>query len=467
MRSNPPLNARFRTSLTDASLTVDGIGNYGMRSVPTIIAGLNSRNAVTTNAVSGLNRGSAAPSYFAQNQPDARVQDWNFTVEKEIMENTVVRAGYVGNHSSHLEQFYQYNTSMPNYIWYVTTGTLTPTGEYASVARNPFDKIVYGSIEEYRMTGWGNFNGVQLEMERRYSKGYGFQLFYVMGNNLAAGGQQWSGTSVLPETNQFLPGKVPTDINERNKFLNYQRDTSVPKHRVRWNWIVDLPFGKGKPLAGGAGPLLDRLVGGWQIAGIGSLSSTYFNLPTGTYPNGTPVEIYDYKYPIQDCTSGTCYPGYLWTNAGYIPANRINSTNPVTGKPNGYMGIPADYKSASVPLIPWPANPQTTDPLYAWYGSNTVWLPMASGTPLRTTFGDNLHPWRYQPFPSTRQWGLDASIFKTIPITERVFARLNCDFFNVLNHPGNGSGVGSTGIISTRNSGSGARVLQLTLRLTW
>jgi hypothetical protein len=466
MRSNAPLTARFRTSLTDPALTPDGIGNYGMRSVPTIIAGENSRNAVTLAQASGLTRGSVNASYFAQNQPDARVQDWNFTLEKEVWQDTVARASYVGNHASHLEQFYRYNESTPDYIWYVTTGERLPTGEYSGVARRPYDKVVYGLIEEYRMTGWSNYHGVQLELERRYSKGFGFQVFYNMGNALAAGGQEWSGTSVIPETNQFLPGLVPADLDARNRFLNYQRDTSIPKHRLRWNWIVDLPFGRGKLLGRNAGGFLDRLIGGWQLAGLGSVWSTYFALPTSIYPNGNPIELYGYKYPIQDCRSGVCYPGYLWWN-GYIPANRINSVDPVTGKPNGIMGVPADYKPAGQPLIPWPAQPDPKDPLYAFYGTNTVWVTLKDGTTQRTTYNDGLHPWRQQYFPSTRQRYLDASLFKSIPITERVSLRINADFFNVLNHPGNPTGVSAEGILSTRTSARAARELQLTARLTW
>jgi hypothetical protein len=471
MRSNAPMNARFRTSVTDASLTPDGIAQYGMRSVPTIIAGQNSSNVVTLDTASGLNRGSAGMSYFDPHQPDGRVQNWNFTLEKEIMQNTVVRAGYVGNHSDHLEQFYQYNSSTPDYIWYSTTRNPRPTGDFASVATNFYDQQVYGSIEQYRMTGWGNYNGVQLELERRYSKGIGFQLFYVVGNNLAAGGQQWTGTSVIPEINQFMPGIVPTDLDARNKFLNYQRDTSVPKHRVRWNWIADLPFGKGKPVLGGAGPVLNRIIGGWQVAGLGSLASTYFSLPTSIYPTGNPIEFYGYQYPIENCTTGTCYPGYLWWN-GYIPANQINSVD-ANGKPNGYMGIPANYKPAGAPLIPYtstalPANAPMGTNVASFWGTNTVWIPLSNGTVQRTTYNDGLHPWRQQYFPGPRQWGLDASLFKAIPIKERVNMRFNADFFNVLNHPGNpNSYTGSTGILNVRSSGSSPRVLQLTLRLLW
>jgi hypothetical protein len=100
---------------------------------------------------------------------------------------------------------------------------------------------------------------------------------------------------------------------------------------------------------------------------------TVFN---NMFPTGNKIETHGYQYLIEDCTSGTCYPGYLWYN-GYIPAYRINSTNPTTGKPNGYMGIPADYKPAFQPLLPYPADylscSAATDPLYGFYGGNTQW----------------------------------------------------------------------------------------------
>ena len=45
--------------------------------------------------------------------------------------------------------------------------------------------------------------------------------------------------------------------------------------------------------------------------------------------------------------------------------------------------------------------------------------------------------------------------------------RFNADFFNVFNHPNNPTSIASTGILSTRNSGSGARTTQLGIRLMW
>jgi hypothetical protein len=327
---------------------------------------------------------------------------------------------------------------------------------------------VYGTVQEYRKDGWGNFSGVALEAERRFSGGFAFQVFYNVGNALEAGGEQWRIT--VPELNSYLPGAVPSDFEERARFLNYRRDIDVPKHRLRWNWIADLPFGRGKPLAGNAGNLLDKLIGGWQIAGMGSLRSTYFTLPTNVYPTGNDIELYGYQYPIEDCRSGVCRPGYLWWN-GYIPANQINSHD-ASGKPNGVMGVPANYKPAAQPLIPWgtttlPANAPANTVLSSFWDTNTVWIPLQDGTVQRTTFNDNLHPWRNQYLPSVRQWGLDASLFKTVSFGERIRLRFNADFFNVLNAPGNPNSVAGTGILNTFESGQAARELQLTLRLTW
>jgi hypothetical protein len=323
------------------------------------------------------------------------VQDWNLTFEKEVSRNTVARLSYVGNHVGNLEQYYQYNNAVPAYIWYVTTGQPLPTGTIANTATRPFDKTTYGTIEEFQKIGWSNWNGIQMELERRYWKGISFQLFYVMGNAFTAGGQSWSG-AFMYDPSQYLPGAVPTDFNARNRFLNYNRDTTVPKHRVRWNWLYDLPVGRGKPLLGSAHGIVGKVIGGWQIAGLGSLNSTYFTLPTSIYPNGNPIQIYGYQYPIQDCRTGTCHPGYLWWN-GYISPNQINSTDPKTGLPNGVEGVPTDYKPAGGPLIPagttaMPANAPPGTNVVSFWNTNTVWIPLSNGTVQRIAYNNNLHP---------------------------------------------------------------------------
>src|SRR5206468_11150324 len=109
---------------------------------------------------------------------------------------------------------------------------------------------------------------------------------------------------------------------------------------------------------------------------------------------------------IQDCRSGACRPGYLWWN-GYIPSNRINSYD-AAGNPNGVIGVPAGYKAAAAPLIPagttqLPANAPANTNVQQLWDTNTVWVPLKDGSVQRTTYNDNLHPWRHQYMPDVLQ----------------------------------------------------------------
>ena len=240
-------------------------------------------------------------------------------------------------------------------------------------------------------------------------KGLAFHISYDLLNAFASTSCNSGcaiGTAVLRDPGYYLPGSVPTDYDERNRYLNYQRATDVPKHRLKWNFLIDLPVGKGKKLLGNANKVLDKFVGGWQLAGSGSLRSTYFSLPTGNWNfTGEPMHNYGYKYPIQNCTSGVCVPGYLWWN-GYIPANKINSHD-ANGNPNGYMGIPADYKPAVTPLIPWgstamPANAPAGTNVSTYWDTNTVWIPLKDGTTVRTYgFHRRLNPF-HEPVEAGR-----------------------------------------------------------------
>ena len=449
-----------------AEQSPDGLPNYWLRSVPNVIAGVNSSNILDPNQVTGITRGGGALYYLDPRQPTARAHQWNLLVEREMFANTVVKFGYIGTHGTRMSQWYTFNEASPAYVWYATTGEPFPTGEYANVARRPFDQEVYGTMQRYQKTGWSNYNGFQVEFEHRYSKGYAFQVFYVMSNAMRVAGDGWR-DDILRPASYYMPGTVPEDDAARNRLLFYRRDTGIPKHRVNWNFLVDLPFGRGKTLGRNANRLVNTLIGGWQVAGNGTLTSRYFALPTSYWGNYNGVERYEKEYPIQDCRSGVCYDGWLYWN-GYIPANRINSTDPRTGRPNGVMGVPDNYRPFQTPLIPTPQDGgNSSDPNFGFYETNTVHVPLKNGTLQRTSYDTGLHPLQNQYFMGPMIWNMAASAFKTIPITERVFLRVNADFLdNVFNMPGT-TMPGGDGIILNRNSAVSPRVLQLTMRLTW
>ena len=177
------------------------------------------------------------------------------------------------------------------------------------------------------------------------------------------------------------------------------------------------------------------------------------------------IEVYGYRYPIEDCRSGDCIPGYLFYN-GYIPANRINSVD-AQGRPNGVMGVPQNYRPAHLPVWPTPANPAPGDPNTGLFESNDVFVRLNNGINQRVALNTNLHPWRNQAMAGPWIFGMNASLFKAVAISERVALRFNADFFNVFNNPGNNLPDSSSGIISRRSSAQDARQLQFTLRLSF
>ncbi len=449
-----------------AEQSPDGLPNYWLRSVPNVIAGVNSQNALDVNRVTGITRGSGAMYYLDPKQPTARAHQWNILIEREIMQNTVVKASYVGTHGTRMSQWYTYNDAAPGYVWYSTRKEPFPTGEFAAVARRPFDQQVYGTIQRYQKTGWSNYNGITLEFEHRYSKGYAFQMFYVMGNAMRTAGDGWR-DDILRPSNYYLPGSVPEDDAARNRLMFYRRDSGIPKHRVNWNFLVDVPIGRGKLLGRNVSKPINAIIGGWQFAGNGTLISRYVQLGTGNWGQQNPVEVYGKKHPIQDCRSGVCYDGWLYFN-GYIPANRINSRN-AAGQPNGVMGVPSNYRPYQQPIIPTPADGgAANDPNRPFYETNNVVVRLNNGIDQRVGFDTGLHPLQNQFFLGPMQWNMAGSLFKSVPITERLVLRVNADFLdNVFNMPGTTLPGGTDGVILNRSSANSPRVLQLTMRLTW
>jgi hypothetical protein len=283
----------------------------------------------------------------------------------------------------------------------------------------------------------------------------------------------------MSQPNQYMPGTVPNDFDARRQFLN--KSGGGQHQRIKGNYLVDLPFGRGKLIGRNSSSVLDKFIGGWKLAGLGNMSlGNTWSLPTGNWVfTGEPVVQYGYNVPVMDCTASTltapnkCYPGYLFYN-GYIPTNKINSVD-ANGNPNGIMGVPADYKPVQVPLIPWgsttlPLNAPANTNVASYWDTNNVWIPMKDGSaPQMTSYAPGLHPWRNQGRHGiARTWITDASLFKTIRFTESVNMRLNVDFFNVLNAPGNANGSpASTGVISARSSTNSPRVLQLSIRVSW
>jgi hypothetical protein len=92
--------------------------------------------------------------------------------------------------------------------------------------------------------GRSNYNGLQLELRRRYAQGLQFGTSYAFGR---------------AETSNFLTVRRP---------LFMRRDVGSPgdlTHAFKATVVYDLPFGQGRRFGGGVGPVIDRVIGGWTL----------------------------------------------------------------------------------------------------------------------------------------------------------------------------------------------------------
>ena len=470
----PPFRLDYTYNPNSANQSPDGIPNYLLRTAPQIYAGVNSRDVIDVNDSFSVGRGRSVVGMDG-NQPSLKIHELNLILEKQFGPSTVARISYKAKLGRNSDQLFNINPQATDYIWFLTTGRSSPTGEFSSVLRRPYDQNAYTDVRILQRTGILNSSTWSLEVERRFSKGLSFQAFYTLTNALRLAGNSFRDDQASA-TAAYLPGTVPTDFAQLNRFLFYDRDTAIPKHRVRWNWIWDLPVGRKKAFANDVPKWLDAIVGGWRMSGMGTVMSTWYSLPTGNWGERGNFEVYGKSYPILDCRQTPitatsvkderCVAGYLWFN-GYISNRYIDAVNS-SGVRVGVFGLPKDYKPAQKPINPWPINGTPNDPLNADYDTNYVYLPLITGGVVRVTYDTGLHPWRNQYRLGPFNWVMDASMMKFFVFSERARLRANVDVFNVLNNQGLRV-PNSEGIVSLANSydatGFRPRQLQLTLRL--
>jgi hypothetical protein len=455
-----PFKATYSYNPNSAAQSPTGNANYLLTNAPQYVAGVNSANSVDINSPTALGVGQSITA-LAPNLPTSRVHEWNAEIEKQIGASMVIRIKYDGKHGANLDQLDNINPQQTDFLWYSTTLSPTPSGTLSSVARRPYDQSAFTTINFLSKTGLSNSEMGAVEFDKRYSHGLQFQAFYTLINAYRLAGNSFRDSpGTTPD--QFLSGTVPTDQKALNHFLNYQRDTGVPKHRVRWNWIYELPAGEGRQFLAHPPKWLNAIVGGWTMTGSGTIVSSWFALDSSDWNFQGKPEVYGTKYPITDCTATPataktaaderCYAGYLYWN-GYISNKLINTYN-ANGIPNGIFGLPADYKPAVTPLNPWPVGGKTTDANASDYDTNYVYITLKNGTRQRVLYDTGLNPWRNQYLLGPFNWRLDSSLRKNFKIREHVSLRVAFDVFNVFNVQGTNP-PGTNGISSLQTSYSG------------
>lgn len=124
--------------------------------------------------------------------------------------------------------------------------------------------------------GRSSFHGGQFVLRRAVSSGWGFDFNYTLSHSidLASTAESASGTS----------GGVIQDTFNPNAFRG-SSDFDA-RHNITANAVVELPFGKGKPMLNGAPGWVNQIAGGWQTTLLWRYRSGLpFNISAGgQYP---------------------------------------------------------------------------------------------------------------------------------------------------------------------------------------
>ncbi len=263
----------------------------------------------------------------------------------------------------------------------------------------------YSALYTWRNIGQSDYNALQVTLHKRFSRGLQGDFNYTWSKSF-----DWTSQAERIPTSggnngaQIINTWNPSQLRGLSDF-----DAT---HQINANWIIELPFGKGRHWASTSNPVVNAIVGGWQLNGLFRLTS------------GLPWTV----------DEGSIWPTN-WDIEGWAMFQ-----GPLSG---------ADVKHGSGPNAF--VNAQTV------YNAFRVDYPGESGTrnPLR---GDGY-------------FGIDAGLSKVFQPVERVKVRFRWDVFNVTNTVR--FDVGSIGnrLDSPNNFGvytqtlSNPRVMQVALRV--
>jgi carboxypeptidase family protein len=173
------------------------------------------------------------------------MQNWNLTIEREVLSNMLVRVGYVGTKGTHLTSNWDQNAPIYN-----TTLSLTQNRAAINERRPVQD---FQTIYRW-MHGLNSlYHSLQLSMDKRYSRGFTVSAAYTWSKNLDYVSRAGFGGSFGVN-------------NPWNFFFSRGRSDMARDHRFVGSFVADLPRIR-------SGSVLDAVLGSWRFSGIITLQS--------------------------------------------------------------------------------------------------------------------------------------------------------------------------------------------------
>ena len=143
----------------------------------------------------------------------------------------------------------------------------------ASIFNNTFVNPQYAALNTWSTFAFSNYNAAQVSIRQRLKNDITFDFNYTLSHSL-------DDASGLQNAGNFSTASLI--FNPLQPETNYASSDFDVRHVINANWLVGLPFGRGKKLFHDAGSLTNGFLGGWQMTGVFRWNS---GLPTGaTHP---------------------------------------------------------------------------------------------------------------------------------------------------------------------------------------
>jgi hypothetical protein len=223
---------------------------------------------------------------------------------------------------------------------------------------NAFYNPQYVSLFALRSIGFSNYNALEASLRHRMSHGVQFDLNYTYSKSidLCSDAERVGASASL----NFSGGCQI--FNAWSPYLFRAVSDFDTTHQLNANWIIDLPFGKGRSLASDVNRGLDAIIGGWQLSGLFRWTSgfpyTIYNnpadYPTDWYWEGAAIPIVSHlKSGAYHLPNGivNLFPDPAAAENSFLPAlpGQVGVRNFVRG--DGYFGI--DLGLSKRWLMPW------------------------------------------------------------------------------------------------------------------
>jgi hypothetical protein len=281
--------------------------------------------------------------------------------------------------------------------------------------------------------GYTKYDSMQLEFRKRsLSGGFQFQASYTYGKAYESRRYSFRTPRVKTLQSGTLGGVM---------------------HALKGNWVYELPFGRGKRFGSNAGPMLHRLIGGWEFDGLARWQSGQLMDFGNVRLVGMSVDEFKKLVKLRVGSDGQLYMLPQEVIDETVKAFSVSATSS-TGY--GALGAPSGRYLA-------PANSVDCLETVPGYGDCGVQSLVAPGPPLVR---------------------FDLSVVKRTAIKGRVNFEFRAEMLNALNHPyfypvtgmntytsnaspSDGNSFGSTPSNYRITTGQTGREVQLVGRISW